>query len=327
MFAESVGSGCKMVVQLIIIVLLFRMVILFFGMLGRRFRARDMPRIGGRLGSVRAIDPPQPPLSGFSRIYARAMTVFAASEPTSVARFSTLDAFLRDGTLRRPVVMRIYRVAGCKAEIEISDQPADYERIDAVEALELLRELPDPRLVRRLHLSDEPSFVDPWLRKVNGAQFFVMGHANRHCLIVLYRPDRGHRELVRITLLHEWLHLVAYASAPVMRRFKQANAIEPMPPLTVEPLSRELRVHEDWCYLGEDLIGYDEAAARRTALAFPVHAMILWRCVELMLRRTPLRLRSTRFDELTARGDFMHAEVDPKARAARGRSVFLPAFR
>lgn len=316
-----------MIVQLIIIVLLFRMVFLFFGMLGRRFRSRDLPRVGGRLGPVRTIDPPQPSLSGFSLIYARAVTVFAASEPSSVARFSTLEALLRDGTVQRPVVMRIYRVAGCKAEIEIPDQVPDYERIDAAEALALLRELPDPRLVRRLHISDEPSFVDPWLRKVNGEQFFVLGHANKHCLIVLYRPGRGHRELVRITLLHEWLHLVAYASAPVIRRFKRAHAIEPLPPLAVEPLDRELRVHEDWCYLGEDLFGYDEAAARRTALAFPVHAMILWRCVELMLRRTPLRLRSTRFDELMARGDFLLAEVEPKARAVRGRSAFLPAFR
>jgi len=60
--------------------------------------------------------------------------------------------------------------------------------------------------------------------------------------------------------------------------------------------------------------GRGESAARQAALEAPVHAMILWRCVERMLRRTPLRLRSTRFDELMNRAGFMRAEVEPKAR-------------
>jgi hypothetical protein len=64
-------------------------------------------------------------------------------------------------------------------------------------------------------------------------------------------------------------------------------------------------------------LGYDESAARQAALEAPVHAMILWRCVERMLRRTPRDLRSTRFDELMKRGDFMRAEVEPRARARR----------
>jgi len=49
--------------------------------------------------------------------------------------------------------------------------------------------------------------------------------------------------------------------------------------------------------------------------------MILWRCVERILRRTPLKLRSTRFDELMKRGEFMRAEVEPKARALRTRQA------
>jgi hypothetical protein len=80
---------------------------------------------------------------------------------------------------------------------------------------------------------------------------------------------------------------------------------------------RNTAVYETWCDLGEKLLGHDESAARQTALAAPVHAMVLWRCVERMLRKTPLRLRSTRFDELMRRGDFMRAEVEPKARRGR----------
>ena len=221
----------------------------------------------------------------------------------------------------------IHRVAGCRAEIEIPDSVANYDRIDAVEALAFLRELPDPRIVRRLQISDEPSFLDPWMRKANGERFFVLGHANKRGLIVLYRPDRGFSELARITLLHEWLHLVAYASAPVIRRFKRANTIERLPPLAVKLLSPNHLIYENWSCLGEELVGYDEGAARRIALASPVHAMILWRCVEHTLRITPRRLRSTRFDELMTRSDFMRAEVEPKARAVRAGRAFLPVFR
>jgi hypothetical protein len=292
-------------------------IILFFSMLIRRFRSRNMPLVGGKLGRIRIIAPPQPRPGGFSRIYARAATLFvAAGTPHS----STLKAFLRDNVVQQPVVMRIYRVAACKAEIEIPDQVPDYERIDAAEAFALLRELPDPRLVRRLHIRDEPSFLDPWLRKVKGEQFFFQGNATNSGLIVLYRPDRRLGEVLSITLLHEWLHLVAFASWFQLWRFKRANAIEPLPPLAVDPLNfgdRKTRVYEAWCDLGEKLLGHDEDAARHAALALPVHTTILWRCVERLLRQTPLQLRCTRFDKLIMRGHFMRAEVGSKASERR----------
>jgi hypothetical protein len=304
------------------IVLQAIIVIIFLVLLVLGFLRRNRPRVGGKLGPIRTVDPPQAPPSGFSRIYARTLTLFVASD---ASRFPTLKAFLRDGTMQQPVVMRIYRVAGCKLEIEIPDQIADYERIDASQALTLLRELPDPRLVRRLHLSDEPSFLDPWLRKVRGDGIFNLGNATNFSLIVLYRPDRRLGRSLGATLLHEWLHLVAFASAVQLWRFKRANAIEPLPPLALEPLNfgdRNTGVYEAWCDLGETLLGYDESAARQIALASPVHAMILWRCVERTLRRTPLRFRSTRFGELMQRDDFMRAEVEPKARALRARHAF-----
>jgi hypothetical protein len=299
------------------IVLQVVIVVIFLALLALGFLYRNRPRVGGKLGPIRTIDPPPAPPSGFSRTYARAMTLFVASD---ALRFQTLKAFLREGTVQQSIVMRIYRVAGCKAEIEIPELAADYDRIDAAEALALLRELPDPRLVRRLHLSDERSFLDPWVRKVWGDEVFTLGNATNFSLIVLYRPDRGLGQLLGATLLHEWLHLVAFASTIELWRFKRANAIEPLPPLAFEPLNygdRNTEVYEAWCDLGEKLLGYDESAARQAALASPVHAMILWRCVERTLRRTPRGLRSTRFDELMKRGDFMRAEVGPRARALR----------
>jgi hypothetical protein len=304
------------------IVLQSIVVMLFFALLVRGFLQRNMPRVGGKLGRIRSADPPQSLPGGFSRTYTRAVTLFVASD---ASRFATLKAFLRDGTVQQPVVMRIYRVAGCKAEIEIADRIADYERIDAAQALALLRELPDLRRVRRLHLSDEGSFLDPWARKVTGNEFYHLGHATNFSLIVLYKPDRRLGQVLGITLLHEWLHLVAFASTIQLWRFKRADAIEPLPPLAFEPLNfggRNTGIYEAWCDLGEKLLGYDESAARQTALASPVHAMILWRCVERMLRRTPLHFRSTRFDELMKRADFMRAEVEPKARALRTGQAF-----
>jgi hypothetical protein len=299
------------------IVLQAIIIIAFLVLLVLGFLNRNRPRVGGKLGPIRTVDPPLMPPSGFSRVYTRAVTLFVASD---ARRFPTLKAFLRDGTAQLAVTMRIHCVAGCKAEIEIPEAVADYERIDAAQALALLRELPDPRRVRRLHLSDEPSFLDPWARKVRGEEFFYLGHATNFSLIVLYRPDRRLGESLGITLLHEWLHLVAFASTIQLWRFSRANAIEPLPaPEPVNLGGRNTEIYEAWCELGERLLGYDESAARQAALEAPVHAMILWRCVERMLRRTPRDLRSTRFDELMKRGDFMRAEVEPRARARRSR--------
>ena len=304
------------------IVLQAIIVIIFLALLVLGFLRRNTPRVGGKLGPIRTVDPPQAPPSGFSRVYARTVTLFVASD---ASRFPTLKAFLRDGTMQKPVVMRIYRVAGCKAEIEIPEEAAGYERIDAAQALALLRELPDRRRVHRLHLSDQRSFLDPWVRKVRGEEFFYLGHATNFSLIVLYKPDRRLGEVLGVTLLHEWLHLVAFASTIQLWRFRRANAIEPLPPPVPEPVNwsgRNTAIHEAWCDLGEKLLGYDENTARQAALEAPVHAMILWRCVERMLRRTPLSFRSTRFDELMERADFMRAEVEPKAREVRAQRAF-----
>jgi len=303
------------------IVLQAIIIVAFLALLVLGFLNRNMPRVGGKLGPIRTVDPPPVLPSRFSRVYTRAVTLFLASD---ASRFPTLKAFLRGGTTLLPVVMRIYRVAGCKSEIEIPEEVADYERIDAAHALALLRELPDPRRVHRLHLSDERSFLDPWVRKVRGGEFFHLGHATNLSLIVLYRPDRRLGACIGTTLLHEWLHLVAFAATIQLWRFKRANAIEPLPRLAPEPVNwsgRDTEIHEAWCDLGEKLLGYDESAARQAALEAPLHAMILWRCVERLLRRTPLRFRSTRFDELMDRADFMRAQVEPKAREVRTRQA------
>jgi hypothetical protein len=119
-------------------------IVAFLALLVLGFLNRNMPRVGGKLGPIRTVDPPPVLPSGFSRVYTRAVTLFLASD---ASRFPTLKAFLRGGTTLLPVVMRIYRVAGCKSEIEIPEEVADYERIDAAHALALLRELPDPRRV------------------------------------------------------------------------------------------------------------------------------------------------------------------------------------
>ncbi len=290
------------------------LIVLFAILLVRGFLVRNRPRVGGKIGPVRALDPAPLLPDGFSAVYARAMTIFTAS--SDAARFRDLKEFLRDGIARQPMLMRIYRVAGCKTEIEIPAGAPDYDRIDASEALALLRELPDLRLVRRLHLSDERSFLDPWVRKIAGQDFFLLGNATNFSLVVLYKPDRRFGRLNGLTLLHEWLHLVAFAATRDVHRFKRANDIEPLLPPAVEPVSfgdPKTSVYEAWCDLGEKLLGYDETIARDAALTYPVHAMIVWRRVEKILRKAPLKLRSSRFAEFERRGAFMRAEIAPRA--------------
>lgn len=298
------------VVQIIII-------ILFVAWLVRYLFQRNMPRVGGKIGPRRRILPAAPIPEGFSSVHARVMTLFVAA--SDAARFSSLKSFLRHGTVRHASLMRIYRVAGCKTQIEIRAECPDYERIDAAEALALLRELPDPRFIRRLQLSDELSHLDPWVRRIAGSKFFLAGVANSAGLIVLYKPDRHQGRSLGLTLLHEWLHLVAFKSTRHIRRFKRASAIEPLLPAPIERVSfgdRNTEIYEAWCDLGEKLFGYDDTIARAVALALPVHAMILWQRVERIMRKAPARLRSTRFAEFEMRAAFMRGEVASKARVA-----------
>ncbi len=279
---------------------------------------RNMPRIGGKIGR-RTVDAQATPLpEGFSGVDCREITNFVAADDAEP--YASLKTFAREAVVPQPGLVHVYRVAACGTRIEIPAETPDYQRIDAAETLALLRELPDPRLVRRLHLSDEPAVLDPWMRKVTGRDCYSLGHATLTDLVVLYRPDRQLGRELGITLLHEWLHLVAFKAARAIRRFKRANKIERLPALQYEPLaSNDSRtpIFEAWCVLGEKVLGYDETVARQAALASPVHTMILWRHVEKIIRKTPRRFASTRLVEFRARAAFIRTGVAPKAQAVR----------
>lgn len=292
-------------------------VIAFVALLINAFINRNMPRVGGKIGPRIREAPELAPPAGFSRVDCRAITNFDGA--TDAESFVSLKAYTRDGVTPRQGRVLVYRVAACNTRIEFPAEEPDYPRLTPAEMLALLRELPDPRPVCRLHLADGPSFLDPWVRKITGLDIHSVGNANLMGSIVLYRPDRRLGRELGLTLLHEWLHLVAFNSAKAIRRFKRADAIETLPPLTYEPVSfgdRRTRVYEAWCVLGEKVLGYDETVAREAALTSPVHTMVLWRHIEKIMRKVPKKLASTRLDELKARRDFFRAEVAPKARAA-----------
>jgi hypothetical protein len=297
--------------------------VLFGIMLVRIFLNRNMPRVGGKLGAIRSVGPPPALPAGFSKVHTRLLAVYIAS--SDAAGFSTLKAFLRRGTVARPTLMQIYRVADSETDVEIPVEQPPYDRIDVTETLALLRELPDLRLISRLQLSDEPSFYDPWVRKVRSREAFLLGHSTTFRLVVLYKPDRKYGQLNGLTLLHEWLHLVAFSSPRAVWRFKRANAVERLPRGAIEPMSVNVwdaQTHEAWCDLGEKIFGYDETIAREAALSSPVHTAILWQRVEAYLRSTPPNLRSTRFGDFEKRGAFVHGEVTDKAQALLGKSSF-----
>lgn len=255
----------------------FKLVIfvIFIGLAVKAFLNRNMARIGGKIGRRSPCLPADPVPPGFSRVDCRKITNFGA--PADASGYPNLKAYIRDA-VRQPGLVHIYHVAGCKTRIEIPAGPPRYERIEPSEALALLRELPDLRLVERLHLSDEPSFLDPWWRHASGrSDIFHQGNANNLGLVVLYLPDRALGRELGTILMHEWVHLLAFKSAWAVRRFRRANANEALPALPIAPMSprRDMLTYEDWANLGEKLLGYDETLARQTALAAPVHAMIL----------------------------------------------------
>lgn len=292
-------------------------IVVFLVVAVRAFMVRGLPRVGGKIGRQQKIADDEPIPPGISSVYARSMRLFVSS--ADAVTFSSQKDYLRQGTREIPAVMRIYRVAGCKTEIEIPAGQPDYERIDISQALSLLRELPDMRLVRRLHISDQPSFMDSWERKMRGQDVFLLGHATNFGLVVLYRPDSRFLGDVGMTLLHEWMHIAAYKYQLDLWRFGRANNAEPLGlvPFDVRSGSAWKLPHEAWAEVGEKLLGYDGTLARQAAQALPLHATILWRRMEKILRRAPQRMRSTRFAELEARRSAVHAEITPLVKARK----------
>jgi hypothetical protein len=285
------------------------------------FLKRNWAQAGGKIGR-RSEAAPLPPLpDGFSNVECREIVHYTA--PATGESYSDLKTYMREAAVRRPGLINVYRVAGSDTRIEIPAATPHYNRIDAAEALALLRELPDPRLVLRLQLSDAPSFLDPWARQATGrGDVFHLGIATNQRLIVLFLPDRAFGPVIGTVLMHEWVHLLGFKCEWAVWRFKRANAIEALPPLDIEPtLFRGWRAatYEPWADFGEKLLGYDETIAREAALAAPVHAMILWRRVEKIMRKVPERFASTRRDAFAARAAFMREKVAPLARAARAR--------
>lgn len=284
------------------------------------FLNRNLPRIGGKIGRRRPCVQGGPLPDGLSRVECRRIITYSA--PCEPERYATLKAYLRNGTRRQSSLVNVYSVAGCKTRIEIPVETPRYARIDAADALALLRELPDLRLVLRLQLSDEPAFLDPWLRRITGQDdIYHQGNATDRGLVVLYMPDCRLGHQIGTTLMHEWVHLLAFKAPRAVRRFRRANRIERLPPLPI-PLPQsdpKILLYETWAELGEKLLGYDETLAREAALASPLHAMILWRQIEKTLRKVPPRFASTRLSEFEALGVFMQLEVAPMVRALRWR--------
>jgi hypothetical protein len=140
-------------------VTLFLLLIIVVALLINAFVNRGMPRIGGKIGR-RAVDMPAVPVAaGFSRVACREITNFVAT--SEAEPYANMKAYARAAVAPRPGLVHVYRVAACNTRIKIPAETPNYNRIDAAEALALLRELPDPRLVYRLQLNDEPSLLDP----------------------------------------------------------------------------------------------------------------------------------------------------------------------
>jgi len=66
-------------------------IVLFLWLLVRAFLQRGLPRVGGKLGPLRTLESGTPVLDGFSRVYARVMTVYAAT--ADATSFASLKSF------------------------------------------------------------------------------------------------------------------------------------------------------------------------------------------------------------------------------------------
>jgi hypothetical protein len=127
--------------------------------------------------------PPELIFSGVERI----AHVIGAEADEIDRPFADRDDFLYTGVLVGTEKMSIYRLAAHpETSIAIALEAPSYQRINPAMALQLLRELPDVRLVRRLRIVDGRHPEEPWIWQTTGRRHIVQAEAYPDGEIKLY---------------------------------------------------------------------------------------------------------------------------------------------
>lgn len=161
-------------------------------------------------------------------------------------------------------------------------------RLSPLEALDVVRELPDTRLLKRLYV------LEDWMRPsryYGHTRLVTMGMANPdEGSIRLFRPPSG--RLTRDTVFHEWAHLLKVARPIESRLFDMVGTLEPIQ--TCSRSDAHQNSDETWAVLvGEGLVSNNFHRAIATAFNNPIRSTIAALALKDVLSSVPPAQRST----------------------------------
>jgi hypothetical protein len=92
--------------------------------------------------------------------------------------------------------------------------------------IDLIQDLPDRSLIKRINIWDEPSRADPWRQHTYQPNFRAFATANRQGVISFYQATNAQLSGLRDVLVHEWAHLQKFMNPELSQAYHLALKLE-----------------------------------------------------------------------------------------------------
>jgi poly(A) polymerase len=195
-------------------------------------------------------------------------------------------------------------------EAKDADKHPLASRMTPREALAIVRELPDARLLKRLLVVDKAHWEEPWRRQKGEENLKILAEASKDGDVKLYRPPTG--EVSRDTIFHEWAHLLKFARPGESALFDMVGELEPI--RSDSPADPTIDRDETWAVLvGEGLLNKNFLRAVNAAHCNPIRLTIGAEAVRGVLESVPAEQRSIRHQQYELLLRYIDSNVRPQA--------------
>lgn len=225
--------------------------------------------------------------------------------------YSDLTDYARRGMAygRRP--KSLYEVPEYDMTIAVPVSPD--AQLTAKGVLSSLEKLPDPSLIKKLVVSDQPHRFEPWIRQEH-PEMKILAEAERDGTVILYKPDFNQE--THNTLVHEWNHILKFNNRNASEIFDDLHWKEKLETSSASRIHNEHNNEADevWAILSEDLLGDDPVRMAASAFANPIKSSIWAKTLKDHLNTVlPERQSRKAFVKASDTADFIHKHVRPVA--------------
>lgn len=244
----------------------------------------------------------------------KVLFVEGLSEPR---RFANFTDYYEHGRVFSRKEMDVYR-APDQLDTEILVPASRPPELTPQQATGILREVPDPRLVRRLILQNASHADEPWLRQQYGNEYRILGEAFEVGDIHLFQPRAGN---ARETLMHEWAHLFKLKAGRASSVFDRVGELEPFADAQPGIASNS---GEMWSLLSEGLLSTNPSRVMLTAHQYPIRSAIYGRALAETLSTIPASRQSVHHERYQGLTEYLRESIQPIAQERLGGALNQP---